>query len=317
MRALFFGTPALAVPSLNALSEIAEVVHVFCQPDRPAGRGMKPKPPPVKARALELGLPVSQPTRLKPPSFAESLEAHGADVGLVVAYGRILPPAVLASCPRGFVNVHASLLPRWRGAGPIQWAIVHGDAESGVCLMQMEEGLDTGPVIACERTPIAEDETAGELGERLAHLGASLVRRRLGDWAEGRIEATPQPEVGVTYAPLIRKADGYLDWSERARALHDRARGLHPWPGATAELEGARWKLHRTRVVADEGERGVPGEVLAAGPDGLDIACGRGVLRLHEAQLEGRRRMAIGELLAGHPVAVGARFTTPSVEAES
>jgi methionyl-tRNA formyltransferase len=309
VRAIFFGTPQLAVPSLEAVASIADVPLVICQPDRPAGRGMKLRPPPVKERALELGLRVEQPTKLRAPELAESLRALDADVAVVVAYGRILPKALLDAPRRGCVNVHASLLPRWRGAGPIQWAIVSGDDETGVCLMQMDEGLDTGPVIACERTPIGPDETAAELGVRLAVMGAALLRSWLPPWVDGNAQARAQPNVGVTVAPLLDKEHGRLDWSGPARAVHDRVRGLVPWPGAFAFLAGQRVKVHRTELRSRVGVAGEPGAVVRVDAEGgVEVACGEGVLALRELQLEGRSRIGAAELLAGQRLGVGARF---------
>ncbi len=308
MRAIFFGTPQLAVPSLDALASIAEVALVVCQPDRPAGRGLELRAPPVKARALELGLPVAQPTKLRPPDFAASLRALEADVALVVAYGRILPRAVLDAPRRGCVNVHASLLPRWRGAGPIQWAIMSGDAETGVCLMQMDEGLDTGPLLARAATPIDPDETAGELGERLSRLGAELVRRELPRIVAGEVAPGPQDPLHATIARLLEKDDGRIDWTAPARAVHDRVRGLAPWPGAFTTLDGARLMVHRTRVVDGSGR---PGEVLAAEGDALVVACGEGAVAIRELQLAGKKRLGARAFLGGRPLAVGARMGEP------
>jgi methionyl-tRNA formyltransferase len=308
MRVVFFGTPQLAVPSLEAVHELGEVVRVFCQPDRRAGRGMKLRPPPVKVRARELGLEVEQPRRVKTEAFAESLRALAPDVAVVVAYGRILPRAVLEAPRRGCVNVHASLLPRWRGAGPIQWAIVHGDRETGVCLMRMDEGMDTGPVIACERTPIGGDETAGELGGRLAAMGADLLRAKLPDWVAGRVEATPQDDSEATLAPKLEKEDGRVDWRQSARAVHDRVRGLSPWPGAFTEVDGRVVKIHRTAIREDTGDHGEPGVVRAVGADGIEVACGRGAVAILELQLQGKRRLSAREFLAGHRWEPGLRL---------
>ncbi|MCB9596944.1 MAG: methionyl-tRNA formyltransferase [Sandaracinaceae bacterium] len=308
MRAIFFGTPQLAVPSLEALASIADVALVVCQPDRPAGRGLKLQPPPVKARALELGFEVAQPTRVKTPDFAASLRAVEADVAVVIAYGRILPRAVLDAPRRGCVNVHASLLPKWRGAGPIQWAIVNGDTETGVCLMQMDEGMDTGPVLACASTPIDPDETGGALGTRLAQMGADLIVAELPRWVAGAITPTPQDHARATMAPLIDKEDGRIDWRRPARAVHDRVRGLHPWPGAFTTLGDTTLKVHSTRVV--EGG-GAPGEVLRADASGIVVACGEGAVAIHELQLAGKRRLEAGPFLGGHPIDVGARMGEP------
>lgn len=308
MRAIFFGTPKLAVPSLDALTEIADVVRVICQPDQPAGRGMKLRAPPVKERALELGLEVVQPEKVRPPEFAQSLAALNADVALVVAYGRILPKAVLDAPRRGCVNVHASLLPRWRGAGPIQWAIASGDRETGVCLMQMDEGMDTGPVIARERTPIHPEETAAALGDRLATMAADLVRSKLRAFVAGEIGSTPQPAEGVTLAPLLKKEDGEIDWRARAQAIHDRVRGFHPWPGAYAQLEAKRLKIHSTRVRAEDGTYAEPGTIVETSPS-LAVACGRGTIELLRVTPEGKREMSASELVNGYHLATGMRFT--------
>ncbi|HJL17561.1 MAG TPA: methionyl-tRNA formyltransferase [Sandaracinaceae bacterium LLY-WYZ-13_1] len=308
MRAIFFGTPQLAVPCLEAVHELGEVVRVICQPDRPAGRGMKLRPPPVKVRAEALGLEVAQPRKVKTEAFAASLRELEADVAVVVAYGRILPRAVLDAPRRGCVNVHASLLPRWRGAGPIQWAIVHGDAETGVCLMRMDAGMDTGPVIACERTAIAPDETAGALGRRLSAMGAGLLRETLPAWVEGRVEAVPQDDAGATYAPLLQKEDGRLDWRQSAQAVHDRVRGLSPWPGAFTEVAGKTVKIHRTAVREATGEHGSAGEVIAVGDDGVEVACGRGKVALLELQLQGKKRLPAGAFVTGHRWTPGLRL---------
>ena len=308
MRAIFFGTPQLAVPSLEAVHDIAEVVQVVCQPDRRAGRGMKLRPPPVKARALELGLPVVQPKKVRTEEFAASLRALEADVAVVIAYGRILPRAVLDAPRRGCVNIHASLLPRWRGAGPIQWAIVHGDAETGVCLMQMDEGMDTGPVIACERTPIDPDETAAELGARLSEMGAAILRAELPRWVAGEVEAVPQDSAGATMAPLLEKDDGRVDWRKSAREVHDQVRGLSPWPGAFVEVDERVVKIHRTSVAQEQGSQTEAGTVVSTGPEGIEVACGRGTVRLLELQLQGKRRLSAGDFLAGQGWEPGLRL---------
>lgn len=314
MRAIFFGTPELAVPSLEALVDIADVVRVICQPDRPAGRGMKLRPPPVKERALELGLSVEQPTKVRTPEFAASLRALEADVAVVIAYGRILPRPVLDAPRVGCVNVHASLLPRWRGAGPIQWAIVHGDAETGVCLMHMDEGMDTGPVIACEKTPIGADETAAGLGARLSRMGAELLREKLARFVAGDLGSTPQPAEGVTLAPILTREDGRIDWREPAARVHDRVRGLHPWPGAFAELEGQRVKIH-VSAARDEDSAAAPGTIVRADAEaGIEVACGQGVLAIRELQLEGKRRLSAAAHLAGHAWTPGMRFEVRSDE---
>ena len=308
MRAIFFGTPEFSVPCLDALTRVADVVRVVSQPDRPSGRGQKALPPPVKVRAEALGIPVTQPTKVKPPELAEELASLAADVAVVVAYGRILPKGLLEAPKRGCVNVHASLLPRWRGAAPIQWSIVSGDRETGVCLMEMEAGLDTGPVISVARTPIDENETAGDLFARLAPLGASLIEHDLPRWFAGELSASPQPTEGVTLARMLEKQDAVLDFRAEARAVHDRARGLHPWPGAETHIGDARVKVHETRVVGTSGVRGAPGTILAIDPSGVEVQCGAGSVRFTQLQLEGKKRATAHEIANGLRLAVGQCF---------
>jgi len=308
-RAVFFGTPEFAVPGLSALHDIAEVTLVVTQPDRPKGRGLKLAPPPVKVLAEQLGIPVSQPTKVRTPEFAERLRAERADIALVIAYGRILPVPVLNAPRLGCVNVHASLLPKLRGAAPIQWAIVRGDRESGVCLMGMEEGLDTGPVFAREILEIDPDETSAELAARLSALGAELVRQQLPRIIAGELESAPQDEARATLAPLIHKRDGEVDFNASARQVHNLVRGFAPWPSAQTRLGELRLKLHRTRVLDDHKALVEPGQVLAATRDGIDVACGRGVVRVLELQAEGARRLSAGDFIAGHRIEAGARFS--------
>lgn len=309
-RALFFGTPQFAVPYLDALHGFAEVVRVISQPDRPAGRGMSEQMPPVKARALELGIPTMQPTKLKPVELHRELAALDVEFALVVAYGRILPKGILEAPRRGCVNAHGSLLPRWRGAAPIQWSVIAGDAETGVCLMEMDEGLDTGPVFATARTRILESETSGELFERLSFLGAELAREKLPEWLGGHCPARAQDESAATHARMLTKDDGWLDFRGSAVEVHNRARGTNPWPGAQAMLlEGdrkpTRVKIHRTAVVARDGAHGEPGRIVG---DELVVACGRGAVALLELQFEGKKRLSAKELSTGRKFEGGARF---------
>lgn len=319
-RALFFGTPEFAVPCLSAVAALCDVKLVITQPDRPAGRGMKLAPPPVKVRATELGIDVIQPTKVRTPEFAEQLREQHAELAVVVAYGRILPPAVLKAPRLGCVNVHASLLPKYRGAAPIQWSIVRGERETGVCLMQMDEGLDTGPVLARAALDIGANETAGELAERLSKLGAELVTRELPQFLAGALSPAPQPE-GATHAPILKKEDGALDFAQDARAIHDRVRGLSPWPGAHAWLEPAaggareRVKIHRTRLLrADElaTKSAAPGELL--GPvagDAVAVACVSSQLAICELQFDGGKRLPAATALAGRRLPPGSRFAKP------
>src|SRR6188768_1859725 len=244
MRAVFFGTPQIAVPALRALTQVAEVAAVVCQPDRPSGRGLKIAPPPVKEAALELGLSVHQPTKVRTGELAAWLREKAVDVALVMAYGRILPADVLAAPRRGAMNLHASLLPRYRGAAPINWVIVHGETQTGVSLMQMDEGLDTGPVYARHAMDLSDTETAGTLGERMATLAAHVVRADLASAVEGKLMADPQDEALASHAPLIERAHLQVDWSRPALEIARLIRGMAPRPGAFTLLGGKVLRLH-------------------------------------------------------------------------
>ena len=290
MRVIFMGTPDFSVPVLEALHRAHEVICVYCQPPRPAGRGKQERPTPVHARALELGLPVRHPARLKGAGEQADFAALAADVAVVVAYGLILPHPVLDAPRHGCLNIHASLLPRWRGAAPIHRAIMAGDAETGVCIMQMEAGLDTGPVLLRAATPIGPEETTGQLHDRLSALGARLIVEALDRLPD--LTPVPQPESGVTYAAKIDKAEARIDWSEPAEVVARRIRGLSPFPGAWCEAPGGRLKLLNAVAVAGEG---APGTLL----QGLTIACGSGAVAITRAQREGKRPMEAGELLRG------------------
>lgn len=304
MRLAFMGTPAFAVPTLDALAAAGfDIAAVYSQPPRPAGRGKRLQPSAVHARAEALGLAVRTPVTLRDAAAQAAFAGLGLDAAVVVAYGLILPRPVLDAPRLGCVNLHASLLPRWRGAAPVQRAIMAGDAETGVCVMRMEQGLDTGPVLARLSTPIGADETAGELGERLARLGAPLVVETLRALGAGRATATPQPETGALYAAKIDKAEARLDWGEPAEALARRIRALNPAPGAWTMLGDERLKLLAAHVEAGQG---APGTVL---DDALLIACGAGALRIDRAQRPGRAPMDRAELLRGLKVAPGAPLT--------
>jgi len=318
-RALFFGTPELAVPTLRALMSLADVALVVTQPDRPSGRGMKLTSPPTKVVATEAGIPVLQPTKVRTPEFAAQLRELNADIAVVIAYGRILPRPVLDAARLGSVNVHASLLPKYRGAAPIQWSIVNGDNETGVCLMQMDEGMDTGAVLATARTPIDANETGGELGTRLSQLGAELLTQQWSALLSGSLIAVPQDDAAATVAPLLRKEHGCLRWQDSAQQVHDRVRGLAPWPGAYSFLEGARLKIHRTRV-SDHTANGTPGEVMETSERGIVVACGNGsvtgTVTIEELQPEGGKRLQAAQWLVGHPLKAGARFTESAGESK-
>lgn len=316
-RLAFFGTPAFAVPSLEALLEKRalghELVLVVCQPDRPRGRGKKLLPPPVKERALAAGVAVEQPATLKKgtpdgDAFFERFSALKLDLAVVAAYGRILPRRVLDVPRRGFVNVHASLLPRWRGAAPIQRAIEAGDEETGVCLMDMVFELDAGDVYACEKIPIAEDDDGETLSQKLAALSKELLLKHLDGILDGSLEKTPQPDEGVTYAHMLEKHEGKVRWERPATEVASHARAMHPWPGAFTTLDGETLKLFRPRV-ASEGERlGEPGTVLEA-EDTLVVATAPGAVAFAEAQLSGKKRMAVKELVRGRPIRRGTRLS--------
>ncbi|WP_437774622.1 methionyl-tRNA formyltransferase [Sorangium sp. So ce1097] len=306
MRALFFGTPAIAVPSLEALASIADVVGVVCQPDRPAGRGLELKAPPVKVKARELGIPVVQPEKIRTPEFAAWVRDADVDVALVIAYGRILPKAVLEAPRRGCMNLHASILPRYRGAAPITWAIVGGEAETGVSLMQMDEGMDTGPVHAVHRTPIGPDTTADELAVELGALAARVVRDDLRRAVDGALPLTPQDHAAATHAPLLKKEDGRIRWDGSARQIHDHVRGMTSWPGAFTTVEGKALKVLAARVESEAAHsEAPPGTVVMAARGVVIVACGAGAIQIVRAQAEGRKPLAAADLVAGRTLQAG------------
>ncbi len=290
MRIVFMGTPDFAVPALEALASRHTVAAVYTQPPRPAGRGQAERPSPVHARALALGLPVRHPARLKDPADQAAFAALGADVAVVVAYGLILPQAVLDAPRAGCLNIHASLLPRWRGAAPIHRAVMAGDAETGVCIMRMEPGLDTGPVLLRRAMPIGPEDTTGDLHDRLSALGAAMIAEAL-DRLDTLVPV-PQPAEGITYAAKIDKAEARIDWTRPAAAVDRQIRGLSPAPGAWCLAGGERLRLLRSRVA--EGA-GVPGRVLG----GFTVACGTGAVTVLEVQRAGRRPMPAAEALRG------------------
>ena len=297
MKIVFAGTPEFAVASLRAAARHHEVVAVHTQPDRPAGRGRGLAPSPVKLEAIARGIPVFQPESLKDEAAQQQLRDLQPDLMVVVAYGLILPKAVLAIPTHGCWNVHASLLPRWRGAAPIQRAIQAGDAETGVCLMQMEAGLDTGPVLLRQHTPIQPAELGGQLHDRLAELGAQVLADGLGLLRAGlKPVAQPQPAEGVTYAHKLDKAEARLDWSADAVSLERTVRAFNPWPIAEAQLAGERVRIHGAVALPDN-QGQAPGTLLAASRDGIDIACGQGALRLRVLQREGGKAITAADYL--------------------
>jgi methionyl-tRNA formyltransferase len=311
LRLGFAGTPEFAVPALDALRKTQRICAVFTQPDRPSGRGQPLHASPVKARAAEWGLSVHQPADFKSPEALEALRALQLDALVVVAYGLILPPAAL-QCPRlGCINIHASLLPRWRGAAPIQRAVLAGDAKTGVTIMRMEAGLDTGPMLAVRETDIGADDTAKSLHDRLAGLGAELIGETLNGLALGRVREVPQPAEGVTYAAKISKAEALIDWHQDALQIGRRVRAFNPWPIAETRLNGAQLRIWEAEMRdSSAAPSGAPGVVLAATQEGIDVACGRGVLRLLRLQLPGRKPLLAREFILGQRLD-GACFAPP------
>jgi len=316
LRIVFFGTPELAVPCLAAVETVHEVTAVVCQPDKPKGRGLELVAPPVKARALELGLPVVQPTKLRTGEFGDWVRSQNADVAVVVAYGRILPKDVLEATRVGCINVHASLLPKYRGAAPITWAVVHGERESGVTLMLLDEGMDTGDTIAFFPTPVGEDETAGALSERLSALGAVAITNTLPAICPGEFTRTPQGSSKASLAPMLEKSAGAIDWSGSAKAIHDHVRGMSPWPGAFTRARGKRIMIHKTRLTGLEttppmpgdgaaAKVPVPGTVLVADKSRVVVRTGSGVLELETIQLEGKKPVRAFEWVNGRGVQEG------------
>jgi methionyl-tRNA formyltransferase len=306
MRAVFFGTPQIAVPALHALTQVAEVVAVVCQPDRPSGRGLKVASPPVKEAATELGLDVHQPTKVRTGELATWLREKHADVALVMAYGRILPGDVLGAARRGAMNLHASLLPKYRGAAPINWAIVRGEAETGVSLMQMDEGLDTGPVYSRHVLPIMATETAGSLAERIATLAASVVHSDLTAAVEGRLQAEPQDEMLASHAPLIEREHLRIDWGRPSLDIARLIRGMSPRPGAFTLLGDKTLRVLDARPEAGPMPPGAgPGTLSVLGKRVL-AATGSGPLELLVAQVEGKKALPAADLINGRVLVEGA-----------
>jgi methionyl-tRNA formyltransferase len=314
LRLGFAGTPEFAVPALEALSEAQRICAVFTQPDRPSGRGQPLHASPVKTFATLRGFRLYQPATFKSQELLETLRGLDLDVLVVVAYGLILPPAALQVPRKGCINIHASLLPRWRGAAPIQRAVLAGDSKTGVTIMRMEAGLDTGPTLATREIEIGADDTAKTLRDRLAGLGAELIVETLHALNLGRVREVPQPAEGVTYAEKIHKAEALIDWRQDAVQVWRRVRAFNPWPIAETRLNGTQLRIWDARMlesaVPEQGEPGagaLPGTVLAATHDGVDVACGRGVLRILRLQLAGRKPLFAQEFIKGQRLA-GARF---------
>ena len=308
LRIVFMGTPDFAVPSLEALlAGPDQVVTVVCQPDRERGRGKKVSPPPVKVAALEHGLAVMQPESVRKEPFLAQMRALAPDLLVVVAYGRILPGELLRLPPLGAINVHGSLLPKYRGAAPIQWAVINGDAETGITIMRMDEGMDTGDILLTVAEPIGSEDTAGSLFDRLARLGGTTLAQALPRLKAGQLKAVPQDSALATMAPMLTKEEGHLDFRQSASALHCRIRGLDPWPSAYVFLDGARLRLFAPEVVAKHFNE-PPGTILRADTEGLLVASGRDALLIREVQPEGKRRMDAATWLRGARISAGAQL---------
>lgn len=315
LRLVFFGTPAFAVPSLLALAASEHsVVAVVTQPDRPRGRGHKVSAAPVKEAAVRLGIPTLQPERLKDPDFAGRLRDLAPDLGVVAAYGKILPAALIDLPRLGMINVHASLLPRWRGAAPIRRAVIAGDAITGVTIMRVVLALDAGPMLAALETPIGPNETSADVETRLAGLGASLLVHTVDQLARGSVTEVPQDEGLAVYAPRLERRDGRIDFTRPAADVHNTIRGLHPWPLASAVLHGKRLALLASEALPDEPESAPPGTIVRVEPDALVVATGLGAIRLKRVQLEGRPPLSVRDFLNGHPTRPGERFEPAPAE---
>ena len=300
MRVVFMGTPDIAATCLKKIiTDGFDVVGVYTQPDRPKGRGMKMVFPPVKEVAIAHDLPVFQPENFRDDETVAQLEALNPDVVAVVAYGRILPQRVLDIVPSGFINIHASVLPQYRGSAPYQWAVLDGLKETGVSAQFMVHAMDAGDVVGVAKTPIGPDETAGELLDRLAVLGADLLSETLIKFEKKELIPVPQDESNVTMAPMLDKSMCPIDWTKTAQQIHDKVRGLHPWPVATMELQGKKFKVHATKIVDGHGQ---PGDILGLTKTGLKIACGEGAIEVISLQAEGGKRMAAPDYFRGHPL---------------
>lgn len=309
MRIVFMGTPEFAVPSLEALLKSDDnVVGIVTQPDRPRGRGQRLSPSPVKVIAQREQLPLLQPTKMKDPAFLGELSSWKPDVIAVAAFGRILPPAILSLPPRGCINVHGSLLPKYRGAGPIQWALINGETETGITTMLMDEGMDTGAMLLQTRIDIDPEDTAGSLSSRLADLGGRLLVETLSQLKAGALTPCPQDHSQATLAPLLKKEDGVIDWSLPATSIANRIRGLTPWPGTFTFLGTDRWMIYRA-VAIDAAATLSPGQITALTKDAIHVATGSGVLAIHELQAANGRRMPVAQYLTGHPLQTGMQLS--------
>lgn len=305
MRVVFMGTPDFAVPSLKALAEAQyDLAAVVTQPDRPRGRGKKETPPPVKEIARALNIPVFQPLKIKDPDFISLLKGMSPDVIVVVAFGRILPPDILTLPKYGCINVHGSLLPKYRGAAPIHRAVINGEKYTGITTMYMDEGLDTGDMILHEAVPIHEEDTVGDVHDRLASLGAGLLVKTLSLVESGQAPRTPQAGE-FSYAPMLSAADELILWDRPARDIFNQVRGMNPWPGARTSLHGKVLKIWRAAALEEDGTDALPGQVISDGSDGILVRAGTGRLRITELQLQGAKRLGAADFLRGTPVPAG------------
>jgi methionyl-tRNA formyltransferase len=309
LRTVFMGTPGFAVPSLASLAGVVDVTLVLCNPDRPAGRGRSMASPPVKEEAVRRGIPVFQPEKARHPDAVARIAAEAPDLIVVAAYGHILPKSVLGIPRLGCINVHASLLPRYRGAAPINWAVARGETVTGITIMRMDEGMDTGPMLYVREMPIGEDDTAETLFSKLSIVGAEALREALRKLREGTLDGTPQDAALATYAPMLKKEHGRIDWSRPAGEIRNLVRGMTPWPSAFALHAGKTLKVLSSAVAAESAPAGEPGEFVAFGRDGISVACGEGVLRLRIVQPEGGKPMDAWAYAQGRRVATGERLS--------
>jgi len=304
MRIIFMGTPEFACPTLATLIERGEqVVAVVTQPDRPKGRGQQTLPPPVKLLAEQHGIPVFQPVKVRHPDAIEKIRSLEPDLIVVVAFGQILPKALLDIPKHGCINVHASLLPYYRGAAPLNWCIINGETQTGVTTMMMDVGLDTGDMLLKKATPIDPDEDTRSLHDRLSRIGAELLAETLEQLADGALVPEKQDDALTCYAPMLKKEDGQIDWHKDAASIKNLVRGMTPWPGAFSHIDGKLLKVYRVQTGSGTG---TPGAILAAGRDGIEVACGEGSIVIHELQLEGKKRLFAAEFLAGCKLEPGA-----------
>jgi methionyl-tRNA formyltransferase len=309
LRTVFMGTPRFAVPSLAALAGILDVTLVLCNPDRPAGRGRSMASPPVKEEAARSGIPVFQPEKARHPDAVARIAAEAPDLIVVVAYGHILPKSILDIPRLGCINVHASLLPKYRGAAPINWAVSRGETVTGITIMRMDEGMDTGPILYVREMPIGGEDTAETMYSKLSVFGAEALREALRKLREGTLDETPQDAALATYAPMLKKEHGRIDWSRPAGEVRNLVRGMTPWPSAFALHAGRTLKVLSSAVAGESGAAGERGEVVALGRDGIAVACGEGVLRLQVVQPEGGKAMDAWAYAQGRRVATGERLS--------